>query len=188
MPKKPQKKGFTLIELMIVVAIIGILAAIAIPNFIKYQLRSKTSEAKTVLGGIKTSSEGFKAEYDNYAQSTRTPDIDPSPTKAAWVETACTQCTRASPANCTSFDCIGYKPAGMVYFRYALARQQAAVGVAAEYVGDATGDLDGDGTFSELCLGSANETAMTDVIIDGAQVMCIGYPAFEVNYIDPNIF
>jgi type IV pilus assembly protein PilA len=59
------QKGFTLIELMIVVAIIGILAAIAIPNFLRYQAKSRQSEAKTNLGAI------FVAETAYFSENTR---------------------------------------------------------------------------------------------------------------------
>src|SRR5215510_2575104 len=57
-----KQEGFTLIELMIVVAIIGILAAIAIPNFLQYQMKSRQSEAKTNLQAIKTSEVAFNSE------------------------------------------------------------------------------------------------------------------------------
>ena len=69
MKLRKKDKGFTLIELMIVVAIIGILAAIAIPNFLRYQAKTKQSEAKTNLGSIFTSQVTYFGEEDTYASS-----------------------------------------------------------------------------------------------------------------------
>ncbi|TMA28770.1 MAG: prepilin-type N-terminal cleavage/methylation domain-containing protein [Deltaproteobacteria bacterium] len=64
---KKLMKGFTLIELMIVVAIIGILAAIAIPNFIKFQARSKQSEAKANMKAMFTAEKAFYQEKDRFS-------------------------------------------------------------------------------------------------------------------------
>lgn len=70
--------GFTLIELMIVVAIIGILAAIAIPNFLQYQMKSRQSEAKTNLGAIKTSEVSWQGERGCFLTVTAAPLAAPA--------------------------------------------------------------------------------------------------------------
>ena len=59
-------KGFTLLELMVVVAIIGVLATVAIPLFGGLLKRSKTTEAKSSLGDMRTLQEAYHAEYDMY--------------------------------------------------------------------------------------------------------------------------
>ena len=66
MTRRTLKRGFTLIELMIVVAIIGILAAIAIPNFLKFQAKSKQSEAKGNLKSLFTAQRSQYQEHDKY--------------------------------------------------------------------------------------------------------------------------
>jgi type IV pilus assembly protein PilA len=60
-------KGFTLVELMVVVAIIGILSAIAIPNFKTYQAKAKTSEAKIQLASIYQAEIAIQSDFDSFA-------------------------------------------------------------------------------------------------------------------------
>lgn len=60
------KKGFTIVELLIVVSIIGVLATVGIPTFKKMVQKAKRAEAKTVLAGIFTAESAFQAEYGTY--------------------------------------------------------------------------------------------------------------------------
>lgn len=60
------ENGFSLIELMVVVGIIGILAAIAVPQFSKFQAKARQTEAKTNLAALYTSEKGFYTEYTWY--------------------------------------------------------------------------------------------------------------------------
>jgi type IV pilus assembly protein PilA len=129
-----RKGGFTLIELMIVVAIIGILAAIAIPNFLQFQLRSKTGEAKTNLAAIRTAEEGYFAEFNNYVAAASTPGTTATANKRVW-----------SGGGITMFDQLGWSPEGEVFYNYAT----TAVTGGSSYTLSATGDLDANGTPSD---------------------------------------
>jgi prepilin-type N-terminal cleavage/methylation domain-containing protein len=69
-------RGFTLLELLIVVTIIGLLSMIAIPNFIEMQKRARTSEARSNLGTIWVLQEVYHAESGSYARPSG--DLEPA--------------------------------------------------------------------------------------------------------------
>ncbi len=64
---KNNNKGFSLIELMVVVGIIGILAAVAVPNLLKFQAKAKQSNAKVELSAIYGTEKAFYVEYSIYS-------------------------------------------------------------------------------------------------------------------------
>lgn len=78
MKKINNEQGFSLVELMVVVGIIGILSAVAVPNFKKYQAKSKTSEAKLALASIYAAEQSFQADADSYASCLADMGYEPS--------------------------------------------------------------------------------------------------------------
>jgi type IV pilus assembly protein PilA len=94
-----RQEGFTLVELMVVVAIIGLLSAVAIPNFQKYQARSKTSEAKLQLAAIYTAEQSFYSDYNVYHTCLKYMGYDPSEEKNSRYYTVGFQTGAAMDAN-----------------------------------------------------------------------------------------
>ena len=106
---RKSNKGFTLIELMIVVAIIGILAAIAIPNFLRFQLKSKSSEGKVNIAAIRTAEESYNAEFGTYIAATASPNPAPAGQKLPFIDVGVAG---------SNFNTLGWAPEGQVFFQY----------------------------------------------------------------------
>lgn len=118
--------GFSLVELMIVVAIIGILAAIAIPNFVAMQLKAKRSEVPSNVDGIKTAEVAYEAAFDAYLDCADKPG-SLSKTPIEWTVTG------------DGFSTIGWKPDGAIRGSY-----QVTNAGPTDFLVTGRSDVDGD--------------------------------------------
>jgi len=134
-PKRKTSTGIIVLVVIlaacpVMVAIIGIMAAIAIPSFIGYTRRSKTAEATSNLSELALRVESYRAEYGTYPTAAPTPLAPPCAVKEMWNPTD------------PGWAQIGFAPADPLAYSYEVE------GNPMRYVIRARGDLDCDGTTS----------------------------------------
>ncbi len=145
--RTPRPRGFTLLELMVVVTIVGLLSSIALPSFNRMLLRARTAERRAVLRGIQQVVEDYYIQNDRYPtgatpwttiSTTWNPPLPPQPVKRPMDPTVFGWSTLYMSLNVQ----------GGTYYSYMVfAMDQPAPGVRQMQV-YAVGDLDADGAYS----------------------------------------
>jgi type IV pilus assembly protein PilA len=154
---KKREDGFTLVELMIVVAIIGVLAALAIYGVSRYLKHSKTAEATRNLGSIETGSK------NQFQQETDTSGTGVGPFAHQFCPTEAMVPSSPPKAAKTKLDSTTWNTAGWTCLKFSINEPQfyaysysaSGTGTAAVYTAVASGDLDGNGTTSAFTLKGA---------------------------------
>ena len=141
-----RRHGFTLIELMITVALIGVLTALAVPNFLAYQAKARRGEAYTNLSALARAQNTYHAERDRFLDVSMSGEPSlPNPGLYGGLGTNKMPWDAAAAA---FFDQVGWAPEGRVHYSYE--SRSTGCGCTQCFTVAAHGDVDGDGEVSSL--------------------------------------
>ncbi len=136
---------------MCAVPVTGIVAAIAIPNFLAMQLRAKRSEAPTNLDGIRTAEKAYHAEWDAFISAGPCPPFVPGREQVAW--------DRSWPCY-AEFEALGWTPDGMTRCSYTVTAAPGSTLTGDDFEAWARCDIDGDGYEAEYHANRAERSMM----------------------------
>lgn len=141
-------QGFSLVELMIVVAIIGVLASIAVPNYLRATARAKRAEVPANVAGIRDAQMAYGASYDDYVHLNEAPR-----TMAALTNEAVAWPGTAGP----EWEMLGWEPDGAVRGVY------AGIEMPNDFKVEGHSDVDFDGAIAHFQATVSNRVTMTSV-------------------------
>jgi prepilin-type N-terminal cleavage/methylation domain-containing protein len=159
--QRSSESGFTLIELMISIAIIGLMSAAAIPIMVKYMARAKTGEASTMIQKIYVGARLYYLE-----ERTKPGQIEPVPKQFPAGEplTPAATCCALGGAKCAprvsywktpSWQALGFSVDDPAYYQYGF--ESGGIGLTSTFQAIAVGDLDCDAILSTFTMfGSVN--------------------------------
>jgi prepilin-type N-terminal cleavage/methylation domain-containing protein len=146
------KGGFTLIELMITMAILGVLISVAVPAFKNYRMNAKRAESYSNLSAIAKSEQARYAEFNSYIDALAEPiNSGFGPDTQRYDSDAVTE----------SFLSVGWAPEGQVYYSYDVVTDGSTGANCAGcdggcFTASAYGDLDGDGANAIILYAQAD--------------------------------